>query len=155
MQWTDGEDFLTQLAIKSGRLGKGGEPDLNTAAKGMLHDWQRGKIPFFTLPPDYVPDAAAADRADATDVIAPEGAVTVRYNTEVASPAVYLSPFLSATRRGGSWFGNGLEGGVTRLATGMLHDWQRGKILFFLLPPDYAPDATAADAADGSPRCRP
>jgi nuclear GTP-binding protein len=77
MQWTDGEDFLTQLAIKSGRLGKGGEPDLNTAAKGMLHDWQRGKIPFFTLPPDYVPDAAPADAADAADVIVPEGAVTV------------------------------------------------------------------------------
>ena len=23
---------------------------MNTAAKMVLHDWQRGKIPFFTLP---------------------------------------------------------------------------------------------------------
>ena len=51
--WEDAEDFLTQLAKSSGRLLRGGEPDLNTTAKGMLYDWQRGKIPFFTLPPDY------------------------------------------------------------------------------------------------------
>lgn len=51
--WEDTEDFLTQLAQNSGRLLKGGEPDLNTTAKGLLYDWQRGKIPYFTLPPDY------------------------------------------------------------------------------------------------------
>jgi nuclear GTP-binding protein len=49
--WTDGEDFLTQLAKKSGRLLKGGEPDLSTVAKMVLNDWLRGKIPYFTLPP--------------------------------------------------------------------------------------------------------
>lgn len=31
--WTDAEDFLEQLAVRSGKLGKGGEPDLNTTAK--------------------------------------------------------------------------------------------------------------------------
>lgn len=30
---------------------QGGEPDLKTAAKMVLHDWQRGKIPFFVPPP--------------------------------------------------------------------------------------------------------
>ncbi|KAG1361255.1 putative Nuclear/nucleolar GTPase 2 [Cocos nucifera] len=30
---------------------EGGEPDLMTAAKMILHDWQRGKIPFFVPPP--------------------------------------------------------------------------------------------------------
>lgn len=30
---------------------QGGEPDLMTAAKMVLHDWQRGKIPFFVPPP--------------------------------------------------------------------------------------------------------
>jgi nuclear GTP-binding protein len=49
--WTNGEDFLTQLAKKSGRLLKGGEPDLSTVAKMVLNDWLRGKIPYFTLPP--------------------------------------------------------------------------------------------------------
>jgi nuclear GTP-binding protein len=32
---------------------KGGDPDLQTAARMILYDWQRGKIPFFTLPPDH------------------------------------------------------------------------------------------------------
>ena len=65
--WEDTEDFLTQLAHQSGRLLKGGEPDLNTTAKGVLYDWQRGKIPFFKLPPDYEirpePGAEAGDAA--------------------------------------------------------------------------------------------
>lgn len=30
---------------------QGGEPDLTTAAKMVLHDWQRGKLPFFVPPP--------------------------------------------------------------------------------------------------------
>lgn len=30
---------------------KGGEPDLKTAAKMVLHDWVRGRIPFFIPPP--------------------------------------------------------------------------------------------------------
>ncbi|RDX68029.1 Nuclear/nucleolar GTPase 2 [Mucuna pruriens] len=34
-----------------GKLLNGGEPDLMTAAKMILHDWQRGRIPFFVPPP--------------------------------------------------------------------------------------------------------
>ena len=30
---------------------QGGEPDHTTVAKMMLNDFQRGKIPFYTLPP--------------------------------------------------------------------------------------------------------
>lgn len=50
--WTDAEDFLAQLARRSGKLLKGGEPDMNTAAKTLLLDWQKGKIPFFEVPDD-------------------------------------------------------------------------------------------------------
>ncbi|KAL3695758.1 hypothetical protein R1sor_009834 [Riccia sorocarpa] len=50
-EWTCDEDFLTQLCRITGKLLKGGEPDLNTAAKMVLFDWQRGRIPFFTPPP--------------------------------------------------------------------------------------------------------
>ena len=32
-EWEDKDDFLTQLAISAGKLLRGGEPDLNTAAK--------------------------------------------------------------------------------------------------------------------------
>ncbi|GLC34322.1 Nuclear/nucleolar GTPase 2 [Pleodorina starrii] len=62
-EWKDTEDFLTQLARLSGKLLRGGEPDLNTAARMILYDWQRGKVPFFTLPPnhtDEVPPPAAS-----------------------------------------------------------------------------------------------
>lgn len=69
--WTGAEDFLEQVAQGAGKLGKGGEPDLNTAAKMVLHDWQRGKIPFFTLPVDYDESAAAAGRLSV-----PSGVVT-------------------------------------------------------------------------------
>lgn len=50
-KWEDSEDFMTQLAQRQGRLLKGGEPDLNTIAKILLHDWLNGKIPFFVPPP--------------------------------------------------------------------------------------------------------
>ncbi|CAN6452478.1 unnamed protein product [Victoria cruziana] len=49
--WEDEDDFLVQLSRLSGKLLKGGEPDLMTAAKMVLHDWQRGRIPFFVPPP--------------------------------------------------------------------------------------------------------
>ncbi|KAG8662815.1 nuclear/nucleolar GTPase 2 isoform X2 [Manihot esculenta] len=49
--WDDENDFLIQLCKLTGKLLKGGEPDLKTAAKMVLHDWQRGRIPFFVPPP--------------------------------------------------------------------------------------------------------
>ena len=49
--WESPEDFLQQVARLTGRLLKGGEPDLNTAAKIVLYDWQRGRLPFFAPPP--------------------------------------------------------------------------------------------------------
>eukprot|EP00262_Sarcandra_glabra_P013480 TRINITY_DN3742_c1_g1_i1.p1 TRINITY_DN3742_c1_g1~~TRINITY_DN3742_c1_g1_i1.p1 ORF type:complete len:530 (-),score=100.74 TRINITY_DN3742_c1_g1_i1:140-1729(-) len=49
--WVDENDFLVQLCKLSGKLLKGGEPDLMTAAKMVLHDWQRGRLPFFVPPP--------------------------------------------------------------------------------------------------------
>jgi nuclear GTP-binding protein len=33
-----------------GKLRKGGEPDLDITAKIVLIDWQRGEIPFYSLP---------------------------------------------------------------------------------------------------------
>jgi nuclear GTP-binding protein len=49
--WNDSEEFLTKIALRSGRLLKGGEPDLNTVAKMVLNDFQRGRLPFFVKPP--------------------------------------------------------------------------------------------------------
>ena len=52
--WTDEEDFLKQVATYKGKLLKGGEPDFISAAKIILTDWQRGEIPYYAYPPDYV-----------------------------------------------------------------------------------------------------
>lgn len=62
--------ILTAIAKKSGKLLKGGEPDQEAAAKMVLNDWIRGKIPFFVAPPakselESQPGAAAATTTEA------------------------------------------------------------------------------------------
>ncbi|XP_065044772.1 nuclear/nucleolar GTPase 2-like [Musa acuminata AAA Group] len=73
--WADENDFLVQLCKSTGKLLKGGEPDLMTAAKMILHDWQRGKIPFFVPPPQQVGNSS--ENSDAPETTtgsdAPEG----------------------------------------------------------------------------------
>jgi nuclear GTP-binding protein len=48
--WDDPEDFIRRVAIKKGKLRKGGEPDLEATSKLVLIDWQRGELPYYTLP---------------------------------------------------------------------------------------------------------
>ena len=50
-KWESSADFLEKVAQKSGKLLKGGEPDLNTVSKMILNDFQRGKLPYFVPPP--------------------------------------------------------------------------------------------------------
>jgi len=49
--WKSTNDFLERVARKTGKLLKGGEPDLDNVAKMVLNDWQRGRLPFFSVPP--------------------------------------------------------------------------------------------------------
>ncbi|KFP16926.1 Nucleolar GTP-binding protein 2, partial [Egretta garzetta] len=53
--WNDTEEFLEKLASRTGKLLKGGEPDIQTVSKMVLNDWQRGRIPFFVKPPNAEP----------------------------------------------------------------------------------------------------
>lgn len=48
--WDNHIDFLEKLAAKTGKLLKGGEPDITAVAKMVLNDWQRGKLPFYVEP---------------------------------------------------------------------------------------------------------
>ncbi|XP_044527422.1 nucleolar GTP-binding protein 2 isoform X3 [Gracilinanus agilis] len=57
--WENAEDFLGKLAFRTGKLLKGGEPDLQTVGKMVLNDWQRGRIPFFVKPPNAEPPSAS------------------------------------------------------------------------------------------------
>lgn len=63
--WSTPEDFMEKVARRSGKLLKGGEPDLNTVAKMVLNDWQRGKIPYFVPPPGH--DSSEYDKLKAEE----------------------------------------------------------------------------------------
>ena len=51
-RYTDAQDFLRHVARARGKLKRGGVPDTVAAAKCVLQDWNGGRIPFFTLPPE-------------------------------------------------------------------------------------------------------
>ena len=60
------DDLLDTLARAKGRLLKGGEPDIEGAAKIVLGDWVRGRIPYFVAPPERpveLNEREAKDRA--------------------------------------------------------------------------------------------
>ena len=61
--------FLELLARKGGRLLKGGEADVDGAAKMVLNDFLRGKLPWFTSPP------AEEDQADSKGIEGRQGAL--------------------------------------------------------------------------------
>ncbi|KAG2069012.1 P-loop containing nucleoside triphosphate hydrolase protein [Suillus decipiens] len=50
-------EFLTMLALDSGDLLKGGTPDLLSAARHVLMDWNHQKIPYFSVPPTIHPSS--------------------------------------------------------------------------------------------------
>ncbi|KAF9484542.1 hypothetical protein BDN70DRAFT_903568 [Pholiota conissans] len=69
-------EFLTMVALSNGRLLKGGTPDLNSAARQVLSDWNQQKIPYFSIPPtihpSMIPSTIAATRnGEAGPMIAP------------------------------------------------------------------------------------
>ncbi|KAJ6633703.1 Nucleolar GTP-binding protein 2, partial [Pseudolycoriella hygida] len=69
-KWKDPTDFLEQLAKKTGKLFKGGEPDIGSVAKMVLNDWQRGKLPFYVAPEAFatpLPKPAVTTDAPTSD----------------------------------------------------------------------------------------
>lgn len=64
--WTDHEDFLAQFARRSGKLLKKGDPDISTAAKMILNDFQRGSIPYFVRPPGSEEQETSENTVDNT-----------------------------------------------------------------------------------------
>ena len=54
--WNTSEELLEKIATKAGRLLKGGEPCLRSAAISMLNDFQRGKLPHYVAPPELKDD---------------------------------------------------------------------------------------------------
>ncbi|XP_018797154.1 PREDICTED: nucleolar GTP-binding protein 2 [Bactrocera latifrons] len=65
--WTSSIDFLEQLAKKSGKLLKGGEPDITVTSRMVLNDWQRGKLPFYVAPEGYETPHSQANKPQITN----------------------------------------------------------------------------------------
>ncbi|KAJ6475303.1 P-loop containing nucleoside triphosphate hydrolase protein [Mycena vitilis] len=64
--------FLTMAALNSGRLLKGGTPDLTSTARHILTDWNHQKIPYFSEPPTIHPSSIPSTVGfGATATIAP------------------------------------------------------------------------------------
>ncbi|KAJ7703264.1 P-loop containing nucleoside triphosphate hydrolase protein [Mycena rosella] len=65
-------EFLTMAALSSGRLLKGGTPDLTSTARHILTDWNHQKIPYFSEPPAIHPSLIPSTvGSGATAIIAP------------------------------------------------------------------------------------
>jgi nuclear GTP-binding protein len=57
--------FLSTLATRMGKLLKGGEPDLETVARVVIQDWQKGRLPYFVKPPN----ATKEDETDSSPLV--------------------------------------------------------------------------------------
>ncbi|KAK4756556.1 hypothetical protein SAY87_006683 [Trapa incisa] len=53
------DDFLQKVATVRGKLKKGGIVDVEASARIVLHDWNKGKIPYYTMPPSRKSDEAS------------------------------------------------------------------------------------------------
>ncbi|KAI0631838.1 hypothetical protein C8Q77DRAFT_1129408 [Trametes polyzona] len=81
-------EFLTMVALTTGRLLKGGTPDILAAARQVLTDWNHQKIPYFSVPPTVHPSLVPSTVPGASNQVAP-GAETVgqaQIVTEFAKP---------------------------------------------------------------------
>ncbi|CAN0013934.1 unnamed protein product, partial [Hapterophycus canaliculatus] len=68
----DAFSFLSLVARKIGKLRKGGLPDRVQAAKVVLRDWNTGRVPFFTQPPEE-DGGGGAEGAKAAEAVFVEG----------------------------------------------------------------------------------
>lgn len=54
--WKDSNELLEMIARRVGRLRKGGEPCLRSAATMLINDYQRGRLPHYVPPPELKED---------------------------------------------------------------------------------------------------
>ncbi|KZT65722.1 P-loop containing nucleoside triphosphate hydrolase protein [Daedalea quercina L-15889] len=81
--------FLTMLSLTTGRLLKGGTPDILSAARTVLTDWNHQKIPYYSIPPDVHPSLIPSTVVDGGERIVAPGAENVgqaQIVTEFARP---------------------------------------------------------------------
>jgi len=60
--WKTKDELLEIVARKSGKLLKGGEPDMRCIAVKILNDFQRGRLPHYVPPPELKDDKDKPER---------------------------------------------------------------------------------------------
>lgn len=60
-KWEGHIQLLEAVATKTGRLKKGGEPCMRTAAITIINDFQRGRLPHYVAPPELKEEDLEAD----------------------------------------------------------------------------------------------
>merc|ERR1712070_394636 len=55
-KWKNVTELLETIATKAGRLLKGGEPCIRSAAITVINDFQRGRLPHYVAPPELKED---------------------------------------------------------------------------------------------------
>ena len=59
-KWETPMQLMEIMAAKSGRLLKGGDPDIRSAAISIINDFQRGRLPHYVAPPELKDDPEPA-----------------------------------------------------------------------------------------------
>jgi len=89
-QWNNAEDLLEKLARQTGRLLGGGEPDLNSVAKSILRDWQRGRLPHFVMPP-FEDDEAQTAKQQAEEAREAEAQRRIELEKQMPGVPVHIA----------------------------------------------------------------
>lgn len=97
-------DFLVQVARKRGRLGKGGVPNVNSAALCVINDWRDGRIQGWVDPPALVPVVGGT-----SDASAQQGIKAADTETVVADQKEIVTEWAAEFKLEGLW-GNGETG---------------------------------------------
>lgn len=92
-----------RVAHKRGKLKRGGVPDLDATARVVLHDWNDGRIPFFTRAPpvesravcntQIISDTEAAEQMPIDDIALAGAGAMVKDDIMLVLPVGNLGPF--------------------------------------------------------------
>lgn len=74
-EWDDANDFLCKLAMRNGKLLKGGEPDIHSVSINIINDWQR--VSLLILSESMVNTTSISLPRNLTSDIALSGEVTL------------------------------------------------------------------------------
>lgn len=67
--WATSTQLMELIAKRCGRLRKGGDPCLRSAAISLINDYQRGRLPHYVAPPELKADAEKTEFVKDTGIV--------------------------------------------------------------------------------------